>query len=163
VLAIAGLSTGIVLCAAVAAGGLAALFASDPRIRSGLQAAGALFLLFVGARMILRGLRGGSHAPHQAPESSRMAYLARGVITNVLNPWILGFYLTMLPLFATGSRSPFEAAALVASVHVTQLALWHGLWVVAVSSVTSVYGRTRALRLAAGVALVATGGWFMFR
>jgi threonine/homoserine/homoserine lactone efflux protein len=164
-LAITGLSAGIVLHAGLAAAGLAVLFASDTRIRSALQVAGALFLVVVGARMILRALRERSPANQQRWQTSRAAYAARGLLTNILNPWILGFYLTMLPVFAgTGSQSPFLAAALVAGIHVAQLAAWHGLLVVTVSSVTEVYERRgHALRLAAGAALIATGCWFMFR
>ena len=164
-LAIAGLSAGILVHAGIAATGLAVLFASDARIRSVLQVAGALFLVVVGARMILRALRGKSAAHQQPPKSSHTAYLARGLLTNILNPWILGFYLTMLPVFAgSGSRSPFLAAALVAGIHVAQLAAWHGLLVVTVSSVAKVYeSRGGAARLVAGAALVATGCWFMFR
>ena len=164
-LAIAGLSAGIVLHAAIAAAGLAVLFASDARIRSALQVAGALFLVVVGARMILRGLRGKSPAHQQPWQSSRTAYVARGLLTNILNPWILGFYLTILPVVAgSGSQSPLLAAALVAGIHVAQLALWHGLLVVTVSSATQLYERRApALRLAAGAALVATGCWFLFR
>ena len=56
-LAIAGLSAGIALHAGIAAAGLAVVFASDPRIRSTLQVAGAVFLVVVGARLILRGAR----------------------------------------------------------------------------------------------------------
>lgn len=164
-LAISGLAAGIALHAGMAAAGLAVLFASDPRIRSGLQVAGALFLVVVGARMIRRGLRGASPAAQQPWESPRTAYLARGLLTNILNPWILGFYLTMLPVLAgTGAQSPFRTAALVAGIHVAQLALWHGLVVVTVSSVTQTYQRQGpGLRLLAGAALVATGVWFMLR
>lgn len=164
-LAIVGLSAGIVLHAGMAAAGLAVLFASDARIRSALQVAGALFLVVVGARMILRGVSGASSAPQQPSQSSRTRYLARGLLTNILNPWILGFYLTMLPVFAgAGSRSPFLAAAIVAGIHVAQLATWHGLLVLTVSSATNVYeSRGPALRVAAGAALVATGCWFMLR
>lgn len=163
--AIAGLAAGIVFHAGLAAAGLAVLFASDSRFRSALQVAGAVFLLLVGARMILRALRASSNAPRKASEPPRTTYFARGLLTNLLNPWILGFYLALLPAFAdAGSQSPFAAAAVVAGIHVTQLAAWHGLLVVTVSSATRVYGsRGPALRVVAGAALVATGFWFMFR
>jgi cytochrome c biogenesis protein CcdA len=47
---------------------------------------------------------------------------------------------------------------------VAQLATWHGLLVVTVSSVTELYeSRGRATRVIAGGALVATGCWFMLR
>src|SRR5688572_29171463 len=82
-LAIAGLSAGILLHAAVAACGLAVLFTADERIRDILQVAGALFLAVVGVRMMLRGLR--APAP-TSQKPARSAYLARGLLTNVLNP-----------------------------------------------------------------------------
>ena len=116
--------------------------------------------------MILRALSGKSSRPQEPWESSsRAAYVARGLVTNLLNPWILGFYLAMVPAFAgTGSRSAFLAAALVAGIHVAQLAAWHGLLVVTVSSVGEIHeSRGRALRLAAGTGLLATGFWFLFR
>src|SRR5687767_10334991 len=164
-LAIAGLAAGIVLHAGLAAAGLAVLFASDSRFRSALQVAGALFLVLVGTRMIVRGLRSASSGAEQPTKVPREAYLARGLLTNVFNPWILGFYLTMLPVFAgAGSQSPFLAAALVAGIHVAQLAAWHGFLVVTVASATQVYvSRGQTLRIAAGVALVATGCWFVLR
>jgi threonine/homoserine/homoserine lactone efflux protein len=162
VLAITGLAAGIVLHAAVAACGLAVLFAADGRIRDVLQVAGAVFLAVVGVRMIVRGLHG---APPPSQKPARSAYLARGLLTNVLNPWILGFYLAMVPVFAeAGVRGAVVAAAVVAGIHVAQLALWHGILVVAVSSVGKVYeSRAPALRLVAGVALVAIGVWFLLR
>jgi threonine/homoserine/homoserine lactone efflux protein len=160
--AIAGLSTGIAFHAGTAAAGLAVLFASDPRARTALQAAGALFLVVVGARMIVRSKTSGRP---QLPRASGSSYLVRGLITNLLNPWILAFYLAMLPVLARdGSGLPFVPAALVAGIHIAQLALWHGMWVVAVSSVTNVYeSRARTVRVAAGAALVATGVWFLLR
>ena len=163
--AIAGLSAGILLHAGIAAAGLAVLFASAARVRSALQVAGGVFLVVVGARTMLRGLYGKSRAHEHPWRSSRTPYIARGLLTNLLNPWILGFYLTMVPGFAgTGSRSSFLAAALVAGIHVAQLTAWHGLLVVTVSSGTRVYeSRGRAVRVAAGGALVATGCWFMLR
>ena len=94
-LAIAGLSAGIVLHAGIAAAGLAVLFASDARIRGALEVAGALFLVLVGARTFLRGLRSTSPAHQQPVDASHRTYLARGLLTNLLNPWILGFYVAM--------------------------------------------------------------------
>lgn len=160
-LAIAGLSAGIVLHAAIAACGLSVLFAADERIRSVLQVAGALFLAVVGVRMILRGLRGAAPVERQPSK----AYLARGLLTNILNPWILGFYLTLVPMFAgAGAQGAVVAAGIVVAIHVAQLALWHGLLVVAASSVGVAYeSRAPVLRLAAGGALVATGVWFLLR
>ena len=163
-LAIAGLAAGIVVHAAVAAAGLAVLFAADERIRTALEIAGALFLVVVGARMFLRGLRGSSPTLHPPEQSSQRTYVARGLLTNLLNPWILGFYVAMLPALAGTGSSPFLAAALIVGIHVTQLFAWHGLLVVTMSSITKVYAsRGRAARVAAGAALVATGVWFLLR
>lgn len=164
-LAIAGLSAGIVLHAAAAAAGLAILLASDPRVGRAMQTAGASFLVVVGVRMVARALRPGRPAHARASTSGRTAYLARGLLTNVLNPWILGFYLTLLPsLSEGGSGPPVVAAAIVAGIHVAQLAVWHGLVVATVSAAAAIYERRgRAVRLAAGAALVATGCWFVLR
>ena len=164
-LAIAGLSAGIVVHAGIAAAGLAVLFASDVRIRGAFEVAGALFLVLVGGRMVLRGLRGTSPTHPQPADASHRTYLARGLLTNLLNPWILGFYVAMLPALAgTGSQSPFLAAALIVAIHVAQLVAWHGFLVVTLSSIAKVYAsRGRAARVAAGAALIATGCWFIFR
>ena len=115
--------------------------------------------------MILRGLRGDASATRRAASPGHTAYVARGLFTNVLNPWILGFYLSMVPVFAgDGARSAFVAAAVVAGIHVAQLALWHGLLVVAISAGATLYeSRGDVLRVAAGAGLVAVASWFMFR
>ena len=165
VLAISGLAAGIFLHAFVAAVGLAVVLASHPSVLGGLQVAGAVFLATVGVRMILRGLRADASSARRDGSRERTAYVARGLFTNVLNPWILGFYLSMVPVFAgEGARSAFVAAAVVAGIHVAQLALWHGLLVVAISAGAPLYeSRSNILRVAAGVGLVAVAGWFMFR
>ena len=165
VLAISGLAAGIILHAFVAAVGLAVVFASHPGVQGGLQAAGALFLATVGVRMILRGLRSDASPARRPGSVERSAYVARGLFTNVLNPWILGFYVSMVPVFAAdGARSAFLAAAVVAGIHVAQLALWHGLVGVAISAGATLYeSRGHILRVVAGAGLVAVASWFMFR
>ena len=165
VLAISGLAAGIVLHALVAAVGLAVVLASHPGIQDGLQIVGAIFLATVGVRMILRGMRGDASPTRRAASPGHTAYVARGLFTNVLNPWILGFYLSMVPVFAgDGARSAFVAAAVVAGIHVAQLALWHGLLVVVISAGATLYeSRGDVLRVAAGAGLITVASWFMFR
>jgi threonine/homoserine/homoserine lactone efflux protein len=164
-LAILGLAGGIVVHALAAAAGLATLVAADARLHRVLQVAGALFLAVVGGRMMLRGLRAVPPSPQGRGRASRRTYVVRGLLTNVLNPWILGFYLAVLPALAgPASGSAFLAAGTVAAVHVMQLALWHGLLVLALSLAAPLYGsRGPSIQVLSGGALMAIAGWFLLR
>jgi threonine/homoserine/homoserine lactone efflux protein len=98
-LATAGVATSEAVHVAVAAAGLAALFAAVPIAFTVVRIAGAGYLIYLGVRIIRH--RGGE--PSEGPVvgagiSGRRAYL-NGLLTNLLNPKMVTFTIAFLPQF----------------------------------------------------------------
>ncbi|NYD49845.1 threonine/homoserine/homoserine lactone efflux protein [Actinomadura luteofluorescens] len=94
-LATAGVATSEAVHVAVAAAGLAALFAAVPVAFTVVRVAGAAYLIFLGVQT-LRHRRDVDAAP--AGVSGRRAYL-NGLLTNLLNPKMVTFTIAFLPQF----------------------------------------------------------------
>ncbi len=107
VVSAAGISVGTLIHSTAAALGLSAILVSSARAFHFVQFAGALYLIFLGARTLL------------SKEHSRLAYasvphsLARifgqGVLVNLLNPKTALFFLAFLPQFVDASRGHVPA------------------------------------------------------
>ncbi len=99
-----GISTGGLVHAALAALGVSAVIAASPAAFDALRIAGAIYLLWMGANALIafvRELRG--HAPQRATstgENASWAAYRRGLVTNLLNPKVVIFYIAFLPQFA---------------------------------------------------------------
>lgn len=94
-LATAGVATSEAVHIAVAAAGLAALFAAVPVAFTAVRVVGAAYLIYLGVQTLRR--RGDVDA---APDgvSGRRAYL-NGLLTNLLNPKMVTFTIAFLPQF----------------------------------------------------------------
>ena len=89
-----------------------------------------------------------------------MALVARGALTNLLNPPVILFYVTVVPQFI-GPRDPYLARALVlGATHVAMSILWQGSCGVAVGLAAEHMSRPavrRALEGLTGAILVFLG------
>jgi threonine/homoserine/homoserine lactone efflux protein len=92
-LATAGVATSEAVHVAVAAAGLAALFAAVPVAFTVVRLAGAAYLVYLG----VKALRSRT-ALATGPISDSRAYL-RGLLTNLLNPKMVTFTIAFLPQF----------------------------------------------------------------
>jgi threonine/homoserine/homoserine lactone efflux protein len=100
-LATAGVATSEAIHTAVAAAGLAALFAAVPIAFTVVRIAGAAYLIYLGVQMIRhRGDGMGEPAAAGTAISDRHAYL-RGLLTNLLNPKMVTFTIAFLPQFVS--------------------------------------------------------------
>ena len=85
-----------------AAGGFVA---ASPVAFDILRHAGAAYLAYLGLQALRAALSGAAHdappgtAPAPAAEASALSVFRRGLITNVLNPKVIVFYLALLPQF----------------------------------------------------------------
>ncbi|MEV1287522.1 LysE family translocator [Micromonospora sp. NPDC049679] len=98
-LATAGVATSEAIHVAVAAAGLAALFAATPAAFAVVRTVGAAYLIYLGVQAIRhrgRGLVEVDTAPAGVPD--RRAYL-NGLLTNLLNPKMVTFTIAFLPQF----------------------------------------------------------------
>jgi threonine/homoserine/homoserine lactone efflux protein len=96
-LATAGVATSEAVHVAVAAVGLAALFATVPVAFTVVRVAGAAYLIYLGVQLIRRR-SGVQELPDGTPVSDRRAYL-NGLLTNLLNPKMVTFTIAFLPQF----------------------------------------------------------------
>ncbi|WP_433336651.1 LysE family translocator [Spirillospora sp. CA-294931] len=100
-LATAGVATSVAVHIAVAAAGLAALFAAVPTAFTVVRVVGAAYLIYLGVQMIRKR--------HEVQDedttggmSDRRAYL-NGLVTNLLNPKMVTFTIAFLPQFVNPS------------------------------------------------------------
>jgi threonine/homoserine/homoserine lactone efflux protein len=97
-----GIAAGCLVHIAVVAFGLSALLQAVPTLYHALRWAGALYLIYLGGRMLLRPrglLVAGSIATQPLG-----AIFRDGALTNVLNPKVALFFLAFLPQFVDPAR-----------------------------------------------------------
>lgn len=123
-----GISAGVMVWGLIASVGLGALLAVSTLAYDLLRAAGALYLLYLGSRMILRSLRDSEAAgyadaapPRRSPASD---WFVRGLLTNLLNPKVGVFYITLMPQFIPPGASVIGLSVLFAAIHASQGAIW---------------------------------------
>ena len=96
-----GIATGGWVHTILAAVGVAALLRSSPMAFNVVRYAGAAYLLYLGAKMIIQRSR---LETQQLPSESLTNIFRQGVITNVLNPKVALFFLAFLPQFVDARR-----------------------------------------------------------
>ena len=103
-LATAGVATSELVHVAVAAAGLAALFAAVPVAFTAVRIAGAAYLVYLGVQLIRHRNRPvDDAATGDAGMSGRKVYLT-GLTTNLLNPKMVTFTIAFLPQFVSPGR-----------------------------------------------------------
>jgi threonine/homoserine/homoserine lactone efflux protein len=171
-LVVVGVGLGNATLAAASAFGLSALVERWPGALGGIRLAGGLYLAYLGVRGLWRALfsrrRVAETAMGTVPVSVGtvpMALVARGALTNLLNPPVILFYMTVVPQFI-GPRDPYLARALVlGATHVAMSVLWQGSCGVAVGLAAEHLNRPgarRALEGITGAVLVFLGARLFF-
>lgn len=82
--------------------GFAALLSQIPAAYEGVRLAGAAYLVYLGARALLRP-QGLTPATRASRASLRVVF-RQGVLTNLLNPKVALFFLAFLPQFVDSRR-----------------------------------------------------------
>jgi threonine/homoserine/homoserine lactone efflux protein len=126
VLAAFGIGTGCLLWGAMAALGLGALLVASPLAYVALKWAGAVYLVWLGLKLFFkpRGARGEPTPAGPCGSGSGWAALKRGFTTNILNPKVGMFYITLLPQFVAADARGVGPALLLACIHVALAVLW---------------------------------------
>ena len=166
-LTVSGVGLANATLATATALGLSVVFGRWPDALQVVKVAGAAYLGYLGLRGLWRALfpvasipPGGNKGP--GPSSLVM----RGVLTNLLNPSVVIFYLTVVPQFI-GPQDPFLARALLlGATHVAMSVVWQGSCGLAVGLAAEHMGRPsvrRALEGTTGLALLALAGRLLLR
>lgn len=169
-----GINTGLVIHAVLVASGLSLLLAASEVAFTAIKVAGAAYLAFLGVRAILSRGTGfsfdaaredGADGRPDDPATARARVLrvyGQGVLTNVLNPKIILFFLALLPQFVavpnTHGPLPFLLLGLTYAALST---VWTVVLVLIASPFSRLLARSpRAARVtgvASGVVYVALG------
>jgi threonine/homoserine/homoserine lactone efflux protein len=154
--------------AAAASFGLSAVVDRSPAALHAVRLGGGCYLAYLGARGLWRTVSasrtfaGTEKGP--GPFSGPSSFLARGVLTNLLNPPVILFYATVVPQFI-GPQDPYLARALVlGATHVAMSVVWQGSCGLAAGMTAEHMGRPvvrRALEGVTGAILVVLGARFL--
>lgn len=145
-----GVSTGALLWGAGAAVGVSALLTASTIAYTVLRVAGAIYMAWLGSRLLLRALRGDSidEAPDTALASSPRVCRSwsRGLMTNLLNPKIGAFYVAVLPQFVPAHDSHLAVGLLLALIHDLEGIIWFTAIILGAHSARAILGRGRVRR-----------------
>lgn len=164
-----GINAGLVVHTILVAAGLSLVLAASPVAFNVIKVAGAAYLAVMGVRSILSG--GSSFSVGEGSDgpsgSSNLRVFAQGVLTNVLNPKIILFFLALLPQFVATPNNfgpvPFLALGL------TYVAL-STLWTVVIVLVAAPFSRLlmrspragRVTSVVSGLVYIALGAMIFF-
>jgi threonine/homoserine/homoserine lactone efflux protein len=156
-----GIGLGCLAWGAAASVGLGALLAASRIAYDALRLAGALYILWLGGRMVVAAFRPAQAATTAvAPNPATHSWLLRGFLTNILNPKVGVFYVTFLPLFIPAQVSVTAFSMLLTSIHVAEGLGWFWLLTSALRPLAKWMARssvTRALDGITGSVLLAFG------
>ncbi len=179
-----GINTGLVVHTVLVAAGLSLVLAASPVAFGAIKVAGAAYLVVMGVRSVLSGgasfstaageksTSGGARASASSPAApGAPAPLARtyaqGVLTNVLNPKIILFFLALLPQFIAVPNEHGPLPFLALGLTYTALST---LWTVVIVAIAAPFSRLlarseragRVTAVVSGVVYVALGGMIFF-
>lgn len=157
-LSVLGIVTGCAVHAVAAAFGLSAVLATSAHAFVAVKMAGAAYLCYRGAQMLLERDDRAGPAKRFAHESSWAIFRA-GMLTNVLNPKVALFFMAFLPQFV----SPAADSRIIALLFLGAVFIFNGtLWCLILVWSASAMSRRLRTRQASGLLLKrATGALFV--
>lgn len=125
-LAAAGIALGCLGWGLVVGAGLGALLAASQLAYNVLRWAGALYLLYLGIKLIRAPRRAlGLAVSDEANAANQPNWLLRGFLTNMLNPKVGVFYVSFLPQFIPAGSSVLGWSVLLAAIHNVLGLIWY--------------------------------------
>lgn len=106
-IATAGITVGNVVQALLAAAGVSALIAASPGLFDVLRYAGAGYLAWIGGRALwsaVQAHRQGDTVPTPVAPASGTRIFVNALLTNLLNPKVILFFLAFVPQFVAPER-----------------------------------------------------------
>jgi len=158
-----GVCLGYVAHAVLAAVGVSALIASSPTAFEALRWVGVAYLLYLGVK-VLRSRERFNFTRERQPASTGQA-VRQGMLTSVLNPKGLLFFLSVLPQFVGATSGSLTVLAL-AMLHPAICLIVYSGWAALAGSLGDRLGRNPRfgdiLRWVSGTILIALGGRLAF-
>lgn len=159
--AAAGIGLGVVFWGVAAAAGVAALFVASQVAYNMLRWAGVAFLLYLAFNYLRSAWRGDSpslEVADTAVDKPGEAFM-KGLLTDLLNPKIAVFYLSVLPLFLPAGYPPAAIGALLALIHGAMGMTWFTVVILAAGPMRGYLTSRRGGRIVDATAGVAMAGF----
>ena len=164
-----GINTGCLIWGILVSAGLGTVFSVSNLAYQVVRICGAIYLCYLGTRMLLQRERpladdpetnpqrvGGSMARHSAAAGA--PWFFRGLLTNLLNPKVGVFYVTFLPQFIPSHVNIVGFSVLLALIHDIEGILWFAALIFATRPLAHWLRRPKTLTMLNRV----TGGVFIF-
>ena len=123
-----GICFGCLLWGVAASFGLSALLAVSGFAYKVLRIVGAIYLGYLGIKLLIRAFASTSLNIGAEPEEyagrDGSLWFKRGLLTNLLNPKVGVFYLSFLPQFIPTGAQVWAFSVLLAFIHATEGFLW---------------------------------------
>ncbi len=157
-LSVLGIVTGCAIHAVAAAFGLSAVLATSPHAFVAVKMAGAAYLCYRGAQMLLQR-NGHAESRDQFAHERIWAIFRAGLVTNVLNPKVALFFVAFLPQFV----SPAADSRIIALLFLGAVFIFNGaVWCLILVWFASAVSRRLRTKHASGLWLKrATGALFV--
>jgi RhtB (resistance to homoserine/threonine) family protein len=126
---VAGICCGLFAHALLSALGVSAVLAHSAAAFTILKVAGACYLAWLGIQSLRAAARGapgdvpGDRAPTRVPAARSFR---EGLVTNLLNPKVVVFYLALLPQFISPGDAVLAKSLLLTVIHFIEGVLWLG-------------------------------------
>ena len=158
-----GIAAGQLTWTIAASVGLARLLQASQPAFTALKIIGAAYLVFLGAQSILAAVRGHPAHDEQKPGPHQLSpwnAMRQGLISNLANPKMAVFFLSLLPQFASPPSAGFAAFAPLGLVFCLMTFGWLSIYALVLHRVGSFIQRSRvrrSLEAVTGTVLVGLG------
>jgi threonine/homoserine/homoserine lactone efflux protein len=143
--------------------GIAGLVQASQPAFTALKIVGAAYLAFLGVQSILaalRGRHGNDDRQIRPPELGPWSAIRQGFISNLANPKMAAFFLSLLPQFVKDPSGGFAALVPLGAVFCVMTFGWLSIYAVVLDRVGPVLQRARVRRMldaVTGTVLIAFG------
>lgn len=163
ILAALGIALGCLVWGGAVAIGLGGLLRASDLAYTAVKLAGALYLVWLGLKLLLRPRTGVSGEGVPADQTGASSFM-RGFLTNLLNPKVGVFYVTFLPQFVPHGASVAVSTFMLALIHVVLGLVWFAVLIAATIPLGRALRRPRvveALDRLTGAIFIAFGAKLM--
>ncbi len=155
----AGTCSGLLVHATAAAVGLSAVLLASSQAFTVVKIAGGAYLIFLGVRTIIGA---GREVPVTVDEKAADQWAAyrQGVLTNVLNPKVAVFFLSLLPQFVDPGPGFTWRLLLLSGLFIAMGLVWLTVYTLGLHAVSAFVGRPpvrRVIETVTGGVLVLLG------
>lgn len=142
-----GICLGCLIWGLVVALGLGILLKASELAYTLLRWSGALYLIWLGVQLIWSKREDfGGGGMTSASAASAIAWLGRGLLTNILNPKVGIFYVSFLPQFIPAGSDVPALTVLLASIHAGLGLAWFILLIAATRPIAGALRRPKVIR-----------------